>query len=277
MLKIVTLGPAGTFSELATHKFIKQRSESCNICFLPSIKSVLHEIGHSSDIGILPIENFSEGFIAVVLDELAALDLCIIDEILLPIKFSFVANSANINEIEQLFVQFVAKGQCVDFISGLDNVNIQLTESNIESLQECLAGNAKVGAIVPSGSFNSEQFALTIDCVNDYENNQTRFLVLSRNNIHPISNDANKTSIIVLDDDDHPGLLGEVLQSFSARKINLSSIISRPTRKSFGKYHFFIELEGSQNDPLVALALQEISQRNKVKVLGAYKKATLQS
>ena len=181
MLKIVTLGPAGTFSELATHKFIKQQSESCNICFLPSIKSVLHEIDHS------------------------------------------------------------------------------------------------VGAIVPSGSFNSEQFALTIDCVNDYENNQTRFLVLSRNNIHPISNDANKTSIIVLDDDDHPGLLGEVLQSFSARQINLSSIISRPTRKSFGKYHFFIELEGSQNDPLVASALQEISQRNKVKVLGAYKTATLQS
>lgn len=275
MVKIVTLGPAGTFCELATHKFIEQQAQDFDISFLPSIKNVLHEIGHGSDIGILPIENFSEGFIAVVLDELAALDLRIIDEILLPIEFSFVANTPHIEEIEQLFVQFVAKGQCFDFISRLHKPNIQLTESNIESMQKCLDSDIKVGAIVPSGSFKSEQFALTINKVNDYDNNQTRFLVLSRSKIHAIDNNADKTSIIVLDDADHPGLLGEVLQSFSTRQINLTSIISRPTRKLFGKYHFFIELEGSQLNAPVAEALQEISLRNKVKVLGSYKKACL--
>lgn len=275
MIKISTLGPAGTFSEIATHKFIKQQPESFSISFLPSIKSVLHEIGDSCDIGILPIENLSEGFIAVVLDELVELDLCIIAEILLPIEFSFVANTANISELKQLFVQFVAKGQCFDFISSLDKVNIQLTESNIESLQKCITTDDKVGAIVPTGSFAADQFAITINTVNDYDNNQTRFLVLCSSHAHSIPHDADKTSIIVLDDDDHPGLLGEVLQSFSARQINLTSIISRPTRKLFGKYHFFITLEGSQFDAPVAAALQEISLRNKVKVLGSYKKATL--
>ncbi|PKG98562.1 prephenate dehydratase domain-containing protein [Paraglaciecola sp. MB-3u-78] len=274
MLKILTLGPAGTFSEVAAHKFIKQQSESFSISFLPSIKSVLHEIGYSCDIGILPIENFSEGFIAVVLDELVELDLCIIDEIILPIEFSFVANTPNIKEVKELFVQFVAKGQCFEFISSLDKINIQLTESNIESLHKCLDTEAKVGAIVPTGSFDSDQFAITINKVNDYDNNQTRFLAISGGNTHQIPNNANKTSLIVLDDDDHPGLLGEVLQSFSARQINLTNIISRPTRKTFGKYHFFIELEGSQNDVRLAAALHEISQRNKVKVLGSYKKAT---
>jgi prephenate dehydratase len=75
----------------------------------------------------------------------------------------------------------------------------------------------------------------------------------------------------VLDDDDHPGLLSEVLQSFASRQINLTNIISCPTRKQFGKYHFFIELEGSKSDVSVAEALKEISQTNKVKVLGSYK------
>jgi prephenate dehydratase len=59
--------------------------------------------------------------------------------------------------------------------------------------------------------------------------------------------------------------------SFSSRQINLTNIISRPTRKVFGKYHFFIEFEGSSNESNVAAALDEICKINKVKILGSYK------
>jgi prephenate dehydratase len=275
MLKIATLGPAGTFSEFATKEFTKQQSAIYDVHFSPTIKKVLHEIGRSCDIGIIPIENFSEGFIAVVLDQLVELDLCIIDEVLLPIEFSFVSNAKRLNEMDQLFVQFVAKGQCVEFIQSLNDVKIHLTESNIESLEKCAEADDTVGAIVPSGSFKAKNFAFTINKINDYSNNQTRFLVLSSTHIYPVNSQANKTSIIVLDDDDHPGFLGEVLQSFSTRKINLTNIISRPTRKMFGKYHFFIEFEGNQNDSNVAAALKDVSQTNKVKILGSYKTAKL--
>lgn len=271
MVKISTLGPAGTFSELATKKFVQQKNEICDIRFFSSIKNVLHEIGYSCEIGVIPIENFSEGFIAEVLDELVERDLSIISEIILPIEFSFVSPMKSIGDIKELFVQFVAKGQCIDFIKSLGEVNIQLTESNIDSLQQCRKASSQAGAIVPSNSFNQTEFSLTYNKVNDYENNQTRFLALSKNNTLSIDDAANKTSIIVLDDDDHPGLLGEVLLSFSSRLINLTNIISRPTRKIFGKYHFFIEFEGSIKDSKVAAALDEISKTNKVKILGSYK------
>jgi prephenate dehydratase len=275
MLKIATLGPAGTFSELATKKFIQHQSVLYDVHFLPTIKQAVSEIGQSCDIGIIPIENFSEGFIALVLDLLVELDLRIIDEVMLPIEFSFVSNAKHVNEIEHLFVQFVAKGQCLEFIQNLQQVNTHLTESNIESLEKCIKADDKAGAIVPSGSFSSKNFASTINKVNDYDNNQTRFLVLSKTPVSTNNSHADKTSIIVLDDDDHPGLLGEVLQSFSARRINLTNIISRPTRKMFGKYHFFIEFEGNQHDINVAAALKEIRKRNKVKMLGSYKTGTL--
>ena len=62
MLKIATLGPAGTFSELATKKFIQHQSELYDVHFLPTITQAVHEIGKSCDVGIIPIENFSVRF-----------------------------------------------------------------------------------------------------------------------------------------------------------------------------------------------------------------------
>jgi len=242
---------------------------------MPTLKSVLHEIGKSADIGIIPIENFSEGFVAQVLDELVDLDLSIIAEVLLPIEFSFVSNCESLKEVNDVFVQFVAKGQCVDFITSMGPININVTESNIESLQKSVNSTSKTGAIVPIGAFDESQFKLVINKVNDYAENQTRFLVLEPKGASVVSDQADKTSIIVLDDEDHPGLLGEVLQCFSSRQINLSAILSCPTRKSFGKYHFFIELEGSINEKEVADALREIQLRNKVKVLGSFTRASL--
>lgn len=268
--KIATLGPAGTFSERAAKQFITCQQGIHEILFFPSIHHVLNAIGETCEIGVLPIENFSEGFIALVLDELVERDFIIIDEILLPINFSFICNANKLSEIKELFVQFVAKGQCYEFIKSLGNIKISTTESNIESMHKVMSGENSCSAIVPSDAIEKTEFNIIINNINDYKNNQTRFLVLTSKNNPKMSLSVNKTSIIVLDDDDHPGLLSEVLHSFSKRKINLISIISRPTRKEFGKYHFFIDFEGHTEDINVTEALNEINRSNKVKLLGSY-------
>jgi prephenate dehydratase len=273
MSKIATLGPAGTFSDIATQRYLSALATSNDeICYYASIKAALHAVGEECDIGVLPIENFSEGFIPVILDELVSSSLTIVAEIVLPIRFSLVSQSQRLSDIQRLFVQFVAKGQCSEFLLNVPNAQIVLTESNIESLQRCvLKGDA---AIVPNHVATSQQFQTCIDNVNDYYDNQTRFLVFSREKSAPLFIGVGqvKTSIIVLEGNDHPGLLGEVLAEFSRRSINLSSIISRPTRKEFGKYHFFIDFDGGINDNEVAQALATINQLNPVKVLGSYRK-----
>ncbi|GAA6184615.1 MULTISPECIES: prephenate dehydratase [Alteromonadaceae] len=272
MKKIATLGPPGTFCDMATGIYTANQSDIYQVEYFPTIVGTLAEIGNSCDIGIIPIENFSEGFIALVLDELIAADLHVVSEIILPIKFSMISNANALSDIQQLYVQFVARGQCFEFLDGLSNAKIVTTDSNIESLNRFKDSEIPSAAIVPSTSYRKSDFPLVVEEVNDYKNNQTRFLVMSKT-VQPTPEEADKTSLIVLDDHDHPGYLGEVLLSFSKRNINLTSIISRPTRKTFGKYHFFIDFDGNIDDPIVAEALSEIGKTNNLKLLGSYKKA----
>jgi len=271
MNQIATLGPKGTYSELATLKYIESQYGSYEIQYFNSIKKTLESVGNTCDFGVIPIENLSEGFVSLVLDLLAETNLTIVSEVILPIKFSFVSTAPVISEVDKLYVQFVAKSQCSDFISTLSNMDIVTTESNIESLDLVLKNAGLSSAIVPTSSYVSSQFNIEIDDVTDYENNQTRFIVLTDVKAPEQSVIApSKTSIVVLDDDDHPGLLSDILSSFSNRNVNLLSIISRPTRKVFGKYNFFIDIEGHINDAHIFEALEEIKHKNKVKILGSY-------
>lgn len=279
MKKIATLGPMGTFSDSASQKYLAGQSVAHEIEYFDSIKLALNAVGQGCDIGILPVENFSEGFISLVLDHLLDADLRIMAEIRLPIRFSLVSNTPDKQAIKQLFVQFVAKGQCSEFIGSLADVEVETTESNIESLVRVQQGAEHCAAIVPYNAVVPSAFPLVLDDINDYQNNETRFLVFSKEQAlaSKQANTEYKTSVIVMDENDHPGFLGEVLLSFSSRKINLTSIMSRPTRQTFGKYHFFIDFDGHVDDAAIASALAEIKVNCKVKVLGSYPKLNAQS
>ncbi|WP_052643340.1 prephenate dehydratase [Syntrophotalea carbinolica] len=223
MNKILTLGPQGTFSDAATSKYTDTLGGSWQVVYFPSIGSALKAIGKTCEIGVLPIENFSEGFIPLVLDQLVSAELRIIGEIMLPVHFCLVSMTNELSKINQLFVQFVAKGQCSEFIESLGKIEIVTTESNIESLDLARNTADKSAAIVPLGSFRPNDFPLVVENINDFKKNQTRFLALSNNTraSEQIGGEEYKTSIVVLDDKDRPGLLSEILNSFSKRTINL--------------------------------------------------------
>ena len=278
MNKLATLGPKGTFSGSASLKYINECNTAYEIEYFSSIKQVLNSVGVSSDIAILPIENFSEGFVTLVLDHLIQSKLNIISEILLPIQFSFVSNMADLTKLEQLFVQFVAEGQCSEFIDTLPHGKIITTQSNIESLNKLVEKPINSAAIVPSDSFSPSQYNTVVDNVNDYKNNQTRFLVLSKEQLSvDVSSRSDwKTSLVVFDDFDRLGLLAEVLTSFASRKVNLTSIISRPTKVEFGQYNFLIDIQGHATDQAVADAINEINYIAKVKNMGSYPTAKLE-
>lgn len=277
MIKLATLGPKGTYSESAALKYIHSRDEYYKIVYFSSIKKALASIGESCDIAVLPIENFSEGFVSLVLDHIIDSDLSIVSEIILPIQFSFVSNIIDASKIDRLFVQFVAKGQCSEYIETLSNLDIISTESNIESLNMVISESANSAAIVPSDSFNSAEFNTVLENVNDYKNNQTRFLVLSKD-LRPIDINTSsnwKTSLVIIDDNDRPGLLAEILTSFALRGINLTSIISRPTKITFGRYNFLIDINGHFEDVSISDAINEISHIAKVKIMGSYPAAEI--
>ena len=70
---------------------------------------------------------------------------------------------------------------------------------------------------------------------------------------------------------DHPGALAGALATFSSREVNLSRIESRPRRSGLGTYMFFVDLEGSATDPIVAEAIEALrGEAESVRILGSY-------
>ncbi|MFH0781420.1 MAG: prephenate dehydratase domain-containing protein [Pseudomonadota bacterium] len=276
MTMIATLGPAGTFSDQVAKEFCKSLRGDIAISYCSSIKKVFQAVSEGCAYGIVPIENLSEGFIPLVLDLLVTSDLKIVGEKIIPINFSCISAVKGIREINKLFVQFVSRGQCSEFIENFgEHIEIVTTDSNILALTRMTGDPGKSAAIVPGHFVKPTDFPLVIENINDYPNNQTRFFVLAGKNTHPLqcTSPICKTSLIIINDDDHPGLLEKILSSFSKQKINLLAITSRPTKEQFGHYHFFIGLAGSQDDIRVQNALEEIGKFSRVKILGSYERA----
>ena len=105
--------------------------------------------------------------------------------------------------------------------------------------------------------------------IQDTDNNETRFVVVSKEDHEPTG--ADKTSVIFSIYEDKPGALYDVLGIFRKNNINLTKIESRPSKKGLGKYLFFIDYIGHRNDDIFDDIMDEISEKTYfLKVLGSY-------
>jgi prephenate dehydratase len=267
-VRIATLGPAGTFSELAASEFAASAAASANLQFYPSLQRTLAAVGVDCEIAVVPLENIVEGVVSPVIDGLLKQPLQIIAELSIPVRFSLVANH---HKPQRIYAQFVAQGQCSEALARC-NAPIISTASNTEALHLLLAQEGPAAALVPEHTIAGHSFAHVVHDVTDVAHNQTRFIVLQPSQDLPARDPAQryKSAIIIVDDADHPGLLVEHLQAFALARVNLTALVSRPTGQRFGAYHFFIELEGHVHDANVQRALALIKASNQVIELGSY-------
>lgn len=270
-MKLATLGPAGTFSEQAADKFIAQQSlhKDTELIYYSHLQRCLLALPKEADYVVVPIENISEGFVPVVLDYLVNADIHIVSELHLPIAFSACGQVQSKAEIQRLYVQFVAQGQCREFMDSLGDIEVVATQSNTESLLLANQHGAGAAAIVPTHLAATTNTPWQQPEVHDFAHNETRFLLLTAGPV-PEGVQGHKTSLMVVNENDKPGLLEKVLHCFSTRKLNLSSIVSRPTGQGFGQYHFFMDVEADLNNIAMQGALHSVAQIAKVKVLGCY-------
>ncbi len=272
MRGIATLGPEGTFAELAAGMYAgRPQGVGHPIVLCPSIREVFLAVGSRCTYGVVPIENMVEGYVQPTLDLLLHSPVTIVGELLLPVRFSFVANCSDLNDVARVYVQFVTQGQCSDFLENLGDTSIITTPSNGVSAAEVLLGEKGEGAVVPTHTVGGvEPFSIFIENVNDFDNNVTRFIVLAAEGTRYEPGPGYKTSIVVVRVPDKPGTLHDILGVFHKHEINLTSIISRPTKEQIGRYHFFIDIEGHEQESPVREALEEIAATSHVKHLGSY-------
>ena len=87
----------------------------------------------------------------------------------------------------------------------------------------------------------------------------------------PPASGNDKTSIVVFQQQNEPGSLLGILMEFEARRLDLSRLESRPTRRGLGEYCFLLDFEGHISDEVVADCLRALKMKQRdVKFLGSF-------
>jgi prephenate dehydratase len=276
-MKLGYLGPEGTFSEEAGKTYDK---------IIPGKKELVafatfHDILFAADKGkvneaIVPIENSIEGTIGVVTDMLVKnVDLKICQELVIPVYHYLLApKGVKLSDITDIISIPQVLDQCRDYIyKHLPHVTLHLAHSTSSAVQQ-VATSLDKGHFAAIGTKTAaELYGLKILAgkVNAKEN-KTRFVVLAKRDHARTGHD--KTSIVFAIKRDRPGGLHDALGAFASRKINLTKIESRPSKKSLGDYYFFIDMYGHRTDKLIAAALKDLkAQAGFLKILGSYPRA----
>ncbi len=262
--KVAFLGPQGTFSHEAASLV---SDDLISYCSIPTVMSSV-ESGECV-CGIVPIENSIEGPVSLTLDSLIHnFDLKIKNEIIIPINHNLLAASdVTVDEIENVYSHSQAIGQCQPYLER-NNLTAHYSLSTAAAAKRVAetGEDAAIGTLKAAELYNLKVIDTNIQ---ENFNNQTRFVVLDKEDSPITGND--KTSISFSLFEDKPGGLYEILSIFAEENINLTKIESRPSKEGLGHYIFFIDMEGHRLDENISRILNELeSNTSFFKVLGSY-------
>lgn len=268
-IKVGYLGPEGSFSEEAARKITAD--EYMPFSTIPKLLKAFWngEIGKI----VIPIENSIEGTVIPAINSLIngnGNSFVIEREIELPIKQTLIGIGYEISKIKTIISHPQALAQCNTFIEklGIETEDSSSTSAAVRQVAEKHNNSfVAIGTERAAGIYGLE---IIRENIQDSDNNVTRFLVLG----HKINAQAgaDKTSII-FEVNNKPGALLRVLEVFDALDINMTNIISRPSKIGLGKYIFWVDVEGHQLNKKVDVALEQIEGRtNFFKILGSYPK-----
>jgi prephenate dehydratase len=272
------LGPAGTFTEAA----LRQVAGPDEIEYLPQqhVVAALDAVRTgAADFAVVAIENSVEGAVTVVLDTLAAGDLVVVREVLVPVSFSLAARDGTaLSDVRRVAAHPHAWAQCRRWLgANLPGATHVPETSNTVAAQLLVDPDATPdfdAALVPPAAFAHYPLHALVEQVADNAAAVTRFVVVGHPGEVPPPTGADKTSLVVHLPDNEAGALLTMLEQFAARGVNLSRIESRPIGDELGRYLFSIDAEGHIAEPRMAEALMGLHRVCPVvRFLGSYPRA----
>lgn len=270
MLKVGYLGPPGTFSdEAATQFYTSPDTERIPFMTFWDIleavkKGEIHE-------GILPIENSIEGSVTSVLDGLQHYtDLFINGEMVLDVEqYLMVLDGARLEDLTEIWSHPQPIAQCRQFIQALP-VQTKTYGSTVQAAEALINSQSKTTGVL-GPALTAEKLGLKIiaEHIQDIKENHTRFITIGQGLKLP--QEVKNTFILVTPQEEHSGVLVNILNVFASLNLNLTWIESRPTKKRLGDYQFFLKItEGLTHDSMKkAINILELYGHN-VQILGSF-------
>ncbi|MFA5948029.1 MAG: prephenate dehydratase [Candidatus Gracilibacteria bacterium] len=279
--KIALLGPKNTFSDLASTEYLKTNKLALEKYYCRDIEEVFELVEKDKvAVGIVPVENKLDGSIKETLDQLYLKKVHITESINLPVHHCLaVLPFAKKEDIKTIISHPQALNQCKKYLSAhfkdSQKEPYSSTSASIEKL--IFSNNKNIGIIASAEAVKDNNLKIIAENIEDDHSNKTLFVIIKKGDYdkkksEAASNSNKRVSSIAFNfNKDKPGSLYLVLKDFADAKINLTKIESRPTRKEFGDYIFYIDFQGSFSDKTIKSVLEKISKNTaKLKFLGNF-------
>ena len=258
-------GEHGAYGEVAARTLVPGGAYIPCMEFIDVFRGV--EQGYL-DLGVVPVENSLEGAVTQVNDLLTTTNLKVIGEAKVAVNHCLLATEAtDYREIRLVYSHPQALAQCRGFL--MRNHLEPRPYYDTAGAAKMLARENLIAAAAIASELSAELYNLEIikRGIEDGPANSTRFLLLAREAYEKI---GDKTSIIFVTPHKAGSLYG-ILQLFADAGINLTRIASMPLRTEPDNYSFFLDFEGTENDPDVAEVLNKVEGMTiTMKNLGSY-------
>ncbi|GEL06836.1 prephenate dehydratase [Salisediminibacterium halotolerans] len=278
MAKTGYLGPAGSFTDAAAKAFLPD-DERIPFRSIPDAIDAV-KLG-KVDRTVVPMENAIEGSVNITLDYFIHYQrMNMAGEVIAPIEQHLLTareQADSWQDVEIVYSHPQAIAQCHQFLRNmLPDAEVAYVNSTAEAAKYVAEhpeeNAAAIANEVAAAAYGAE---IVHRKINDYANNQTRFLLLTNEDrVYTEEETAGlsfKTTLMIGLSSDFSGALHQVLAAFAWRKINLTKIESRPTKTGLGNYFFIIDVDMDYDTVLLPSVCEELRALGcDVQVLGSY-------
>lgn len=247
-------GEHGAFSELAA---LRMAPDALPLPY-PEFADVFDAVSSGEcALGAVPVENSLEGTVTQVNEILAETELKVVGEALVPIRHCLVAPpGTDHREIGVVYSHPQALAQCRGFLRRNKLEGRPYYDTAGAARMVSRERPPAAAAIASARAADLHGLGIIKEGIEDAPSNRTRFLLVAKEAIPG----GDKCSVVFATAH-RAGALAEVLDLFAADRINLTRIASIPRRSDPGNYTFFLDFEGSADDPAVARALNRLAER----------------
>lgn len=194
-------------------------------------------------------------------------------EAYLDVHHCLLSPAKSLSDITRIYSHPQAFGQCERYLNthlkGVERIDV----SSTSKAAQIAATDARSAAIASKIAADVPGLRIMAANIEDARDNTTRFFVLSATEKTGVREDgADKTLLSFTIDHELPGALCDGLRVFKEYGLNLTSIVSRPSRLVKWNYIFFVEFEGHSETENSKKALKELGKYcSGLKVLGSYR------
>ncbi|APT83581.1 prephenate dehydratase [Corynebacterium ammoniagenes] len=258
---VAFLGPAGTFTEAALVAFENMGAVS-DVTQLPvnSPSEAFQAVREGrADFACVAIENSVDGAVTTTFDAFTEGEaLQVYQEVDLEVAFAImVKKGISLDDVSTIATHPVAYQQVRGWLAeNIPDVKFQPASSN-GAAAELVARGEVDAAAAPERAAEIFDLDVVASSVADVQGATTRFVLVGAPGKPTPRTGTDRTSVVFTVPHE-PGSLASILQEFAYRNLDMLRIESRPTRKKFGTYRFFVDLAGHIEDDPVAEALRAL-------------------